>query len=869
MLSRERVALSVSRSRFRALFHMAVEINPGVAMKPTLSLLFACALIAPLAAAQSSADLHVAPDFLSQAAPATLDISLETVSSKPFSVIGPRGTLLGQQNGEYEAWVFPWKVFSGMRITAQMADYPVPIAVNDHAAQIDVQPDRTTITYSHANFTVRQIMIAPKESPEGTGVLVLYQIEAIRPMKLTFSFDPVLQRMWPASSDGSPSPEWVSTPNGSGFYILHGNLPDHAAAMAMPGAQPGILPPYQERAHTWPLQFVLNFDPKKDANTLFPLLISVANDEKSSTRDALTQSLSTFNAAVQSISESNASYYNTFISSHTTLESPDRDLNAAFSWAEVAIDQLRVQTLDRKEEALTAGFVGSGDAARPGFGWFFGRDSLWTLYAIDSYGDFATARREIEFLLQRQRGDGKMMHEWSQTADLVDWKSLPYEYASADATELLPMALDDYLKISGDTAFIQKNWDAIARAWSFETAHVSADGIYNNGQGTGWVESWIPSMPQQEIYLAALDQQASQAFAHLAQVTGHSDLAEQAKQRAAHIGEQIVKEYFLPEANFYAFSHNADGTTDNTPTIFPSVAWWDGDYSLAHPGPMMSRWASSEFSTDWGTRILSDKVSFYDPISYHQGTVWPLFTGWVSVAEYRAGRPLAGYAHLMQNANLTWAQDLGATTELLSAQFYQALGRSTAHQLWSSAMVISPVLRGMFGLAWNAADHSLSITPHLPADWDSVSLHRIPIGDSTVDLTFTRRGHELEVQATGSAASSLHFSSLTPGARAEAGTLHIPLPPVEVALKQELPSFGSETSQMKVLDEESAPHSLKLTLEAQAGSRQTLQLRQNAAGLRVHTEGAEIGPAKDGLSDLSMAFPDGSGYVTKTVTLSW
>ena len=72
---------------------------------------------------------------------------------------------------------------------------------------------------------------------------------------------------------------------------------------------------------------------------------------------------------------------------------------------------------------------------------------------------------------------------------------------------------------------------------------------------------------------------------------------------------------------------------------------------------MLDRWAAAEFSTDWGTRDLSPTVSFYDPISYHQGTVWPLFTGWVSVSEYRQGRTLSGYAHLMQNAGLTWTQD--------------------------------------------------------------------------------------------------------------------------------------------------------------------------------------------------------------------
>ena len=47
---------------------------------------------------------------------------------------------------------------------------------------------------------------------------------------------------------------------------------------------------------------------------------------------------------------------------------------------------------------------------------------------------------------------------------LVDWKSLPYEYASAHATPLLAGAMKDYLRISGDKAFVQTHWDALARA---------------------------------------------------------------------------------------------------------------------------------------------------------------------------------------------------------------------------------------------------------------------------------------------------------------------------------------------------------------------------------------------------------------------
>lgn len=803
-------------------------------------------------------------------------IAREAIPGKPFSVVGPRGALLGQQDGSYEAWIFPWKIFSDMRITAEMKDYPVPFDVNEHAAEIEVQPNSTTITYSHANFTLRQTMIAPKEGATNTGVMVFYQIQAVRPMRLTFAFHPVMQRMWPAQSDDVPSPEWVEDDAGrSGFYLLHLNFPDHAAAVAMPGTQAGIHAPYQERPHDWPIQFVLSFDPKTDTDKVFPLLLTFANSAPTADKAAMAKALIDLNRAAPTIFATNEKYYRDLLNTMTSIETPDALLNDAFTWAVTAIDQLRVKTTpDLSEEALTAGFVSSGNAARPGFGWFFGRDGLWSLYAVNSYGDFRTTREEIEFLLARQRADGKIMHEWSQTANLVDWKALPYEYASADATLLLQMAVNDYVKISGDTKFADAHWDQLLKAWQFETSHTSPDGIYNNLQGSGWVESWIPSVPHQEIYLAELDRQASGAFANIARITGHAEIAKEAEQRAVRLAPLIEHEYYLPASKTYAFSHNDDGSTDNTMTIFPSVAWWDGGAGLKQAEPTFEHWASSEFSTDWGTRLLSNETPFYDPISYHQGSVWPLFNGWLSVAEYRSGHPLAGYAHLMQNADLTYAQDLGSATELLSGEYYQVLGRSTAHQLWSSAMVISPILRGLFGLQWNAPHHELSVSPHLPANWNMAAIHRLPLGTSRVDLTIHREGEALVIAAAGPGADGLHVVSQIEGATEENGGLRAPLPAVEVYTMPELPSPGATTQQLKVLAQRYEGRSLTLILSSPAGTVQSIGLRVNGAGVHPRIERAKASDIVDGLGRITVSFP-GEGtastaqYVNQTVVISW
>ena len=183
--------------------------------------------------------------------------------------------------------------------------------------------------------------------------------------------------------------------------------------------------------------------------------------------------------------------------------------------------------------------------------------------------------------------------------------------ASADANPLLLMASEDYLRMSGDTHFIRTNWDALEK--DLEVRVLSRFGWRWNLREHprfGWVESWPPGMPHQEIYLAALDQQASTAMAGLARATGHTEIAQQAESRAGKIGAAIEKEYLLPGGGFYAFSRNPDGSTDPSPTIFPSVASWDGTFKLQHAEPMFDRWAASEFSTDWGTRDLSPTVSF-------------------------------------------------------------------------------------------------------------------------------------------------------------------------------------------------------------------------------------------------------------------
>jgi len=866
-------------------------------------------------------------------------------TEKPFTVAGERGVVLGQQNGVFEAWALPVKVLSHMTIEADIEGYTVPIDVNQQAAEIEVRPDRTVVTYSHIGFTVRQIMFSPDDVPAGTGPIVLYEFDCLHPTDFIFRFTPELRWMWPQRNEGVPGIEWVAGlhaaptqpepgPAGAisgvplpwhGYYVLHSDYPDLAAAVTIPGAQPGILAPYQERPQVHPVELRVHIDPARDKGRLFPLLMAAGMNNLAATNQALGATLEKMNQTVADLYKAKVESYKNLLANSVSIATPDKALNEAFQWAVVSIEQLKTKALSKDslgapgpsplrtgddqapgngpdETALVAGYYASADSARPGFGWFFGRDALYTLYAVNGYGDFALSKSELEFLIKRQREDGKIMHEYSQTAAFIDWRQFPYMYAAADSTPLFLLAVADYVKASGDVAFLTTHRDAIEKAWAFETdpAHdTDHDGIYDNSQGTGWIESWPGGMPHQEIYLALLDQQASSAVGYIETLLKDSAKYATAQLRSEELAKIINTEYWDPQKNCYAFSRNLDGSQDKTSTVYPALAWWDpsgGKSILTQPEGCLSQLASAKLNTDWGLRDVANDEKIYDGMSYHQGSVWPLFTGWAALAEYRGDQPLAGYQLLMENANLTKSQDLGAVTELLSGDFNVPFGRSTSHQLWSSAMVITPILRGLFGISIDAQTKTITVNPHLPAWWDHVTVNHLPIAGNEGSLSFARSGRTLEVTLSrdhgglsgwrlNAESAALHSAATTAGKVA----VQINLPELQVVENPLVVSPpGSRTEQARVLSEQTSDKRIRLTIQGRAGSTVEYWITQPdrlmprveiGDGLSTKADAQHPGVALAFADSwevshgapltMQVIFPPGEGWKTITVTLTW
>src|SRR5207302_4648463 len=71
------------------------------------------------------------------------------------------------------------------------------------------------------------------------------------------------------------------------------------------------------------------------------------------------------------------------------------------------------------------------------------------------------------------------------------------------------------------------------------------------------------------------------------------------------------------------------------PSVLATVPMWFGLPSEADATPMIQQLAGLDHQTDWGMRIISANSPKFSGGGYHYGSVWPLFTGWASVAEYR------------------------------------------------------------------------------------------------------------------------------------------------------------------------------------------------------------------------------------------
>ena len=128
-----------------------------------------------------------------------------------------------------------------------------------------------------------------------------------------------------------------------GFYVLHADYPDFAAAITIPGALPGILAPYQERPQVHPVELKLHIDPARDRDRLYPLLMAVGTNTHAANTRTLGETLEKLNQSIPALYAAHADAYKKLLANSVSIDTPDKALNEAFQWAEISIEQLKAK----------------------------------------------------------------------------------------------------------------------------------------------------------------------------------------------------------------------------------------------------------------------------------------------------------------------------------------------------------------------------------------------------------------------------------------------------------------------------------------------------------------------------------------------
>jgi glycogen debranching enzyme len=785
-----------------------------------------------------------------------------------LSAVGTRAGLLGDESGRMEAWVYPLKILRDFHLKFHVDGRVLP--AESLARTLITRPESSTIVYAGDTFSVRETFFVLVREP---GTLILFDVETESPLEIEAVFHRDFQLEWPAAL-GATYESWNAQLQA---FTLGEETRKFAAIVGSPtaeNAQAEYQTNYSQSAEN---SFRLGTTAKGKETKIIVIagsMTGLAEAEKTYKQ---------LSSGYSKLLRESADYYREYLKQTVSLELPDKQMQDAYNWSRISLAQGMV-TNPFLGAGLVAGYRTSGESQRPGFAWYFGRDSFWSSFALNAEGDFANTKTALEFVSKFQRDDGKIPHEISQGANFVDWfKGYPYAYASADATPLYIIAANDYVTSSGDTAFAKEKWDSLWKAYQFLKSTYDAKGLPQNfGFGHGWVEGG-PLLPvKTEFYQSGLGAEALRGLSNVARLAGHDDAASTLAKEFEKQRTLVNDSFWIADKKRFAFALDKNDKQVDEPTVLATVPMWFGLPSEEQAVSTIQQISDADIQTDWGMRIISNRSPLYSGGGYHYGSVWPLFTGWASVAEYRYHQEFPAYENLRANALLALDGSLGHVTEVLSGDYYQPLSTSSPHQIWSAAMVVSPILRGMLGLEADATHHTLMFEPHVPVDWTQFSIENVRVGSSTLLLNYHRTeepgGVVLEARRTAGSdecmiefrpAISLHakVQKVEMGGKplpfrietnSEDQHVVVRFPVTErrnvvvifvqndfgVSEYASLPSLGSKTEGLRIISETWTPSRDQLTLEVSGLAGHEYKLEMWNGGLIQKVEGAESGQGR-------------------------
>ncbi|MHB8380989.1 MAG: amylo-alpha-1,6-glucosidase [Candidatus Binataceae bacterium] len=526
----------------------------------------------------------------------------------------------------------------------------------------------------------------------------------------------------------------------------------------------------------------LTFDPPpaKLRGESASFVVALEPEQSVTLQTRITCALEPEPAVVQSQSESLAADFD------RALETRREEISARDrKWAKLSTsDDLFNRLIKASSADLTSliGIDSAGSFMMAGIPWFatlFGRDSILTSLSLLAFNpDIAGQTLRALAAMQgtkiddsRDERPGKIVHE-VRAGEMAATREVPFGryYGSVDSTPLFLWLIGEHAEVTGDLTLAQELWPNVERAleWIERWGDIDGDGFVEYSRNTpqglsnqGWKDSFDSishadgTLAKAPIALAEVQGYVYAAYTRISEVAtrmGRIDVAARLTARAAALKAAFLPAFWVEHRAMIALALDGDKRPCEVMASNGAHCLATGLVEGAQATAMCERLLAPDMFSGWGVRTLSTEERRYNPMSYHNGSIWPHDNALAAIGLARAG-DRNGIIRILEGLFKAGVRlQIGSLPELLCGfERLPELGPvpypTACHpQAWSAASVF-PIVQAMLGLSVSGAYKRVTIeSPAMPAWLQWLKLEDLRVGTETVSLLMRRTDGTVAVE---------------------------------------------------------------------------------------------------------------------------